>query len=93
MPKEFFLDVSELEAPEPFERIIAIVRELTLGQYIKVLHRKEPFPLYDVLTENGFEYCVVQLNQPQFCIFIWLASDQGTANFCQQLARSLSTNH
>jgi len=82
VPKEFILDVSELEAPEPFERIIAIVRELKSNQYLKVFHRKEPYPLYEVLIENGYCYRVIREQQADYCILIWLKSDHSTTEYC-----------
>ena len=85
MPKELFLDVSELEAPEPFEQISAIIQDLAANQYLKIVHRKEPFPLYDMIRELGFNYRVVKTHQPDYCILIWLASDLSTAEFCHQL--------
>lgn len=48
------LDVSTLEPPEPFERILDALIDLQDGDWLRVHHRREPFPLYDVLRREGY---------------------------------------
>lgn len=52
------LDVSALPAPEPFQRITEALSRLPDSACLKVLHRREPFPLYPVLRSTGFVYRV-----------------------------------
>jgi len=85
VPQQIYIDVSELEAPEPFEQIMPLVRSLQINQYIKVLHRKEPFPLYEILLENGYNYRAIPVNSGQYWIVIWISSDNKTAEFCQKM--------
>ena len=90
MFKELFINVSELEAPEPFSEILYLTKELKQNSYIRVVHRKEPFPLYDILHENGFDFYTVKMSNSKFNIFIWQSSDIATANYCQKLQSKLS---
>jgi len=77
MCKEIVLDVHALTPPAPFEIAIEQVTHLQCGEYIKMLHRLQPFPLYDILLENGFRYKVLQ-GEFGFDIYIWLAKDKAT---------------
>lgn len=62
------LDVSELAAPEPMRAILLQLLNLADEQYLQVVHRKEPIPLYQKLTEMGFVYHT-ELDKPitSFC--------------------------
>lgn len=73
---ERLLDVSELEPCEPMERTLEAVEELGPGDYLRVLHRREPFPLYRILTERGFEHRTVPGEHTAFEIFIWRGTDE-----------------
>ena len=42
---ERVLDVSDLEPPEPLERILDALDQLGTGDWLHVRHRREPFPL------------------------------------------------
>ena len=48
------LDVRRLAPPEPLERILDALADLPRGERIRVLHRREPFPLYDLLRRMGY---------------------------------------
>ncbi len=85
MFKEIFLDVSELEAPEPFTEIIKLTKKLTRYSYLRIIHHREPFPLYSVLQENGFDFYTKKESGSEYTILIWVASDITTANYCKKL--------
>jgi len=57
------------------ERILAAIPNLHQREYLRVLHRMEPHPLYAILTRQGFAW----LTQPGLSvpveIYIWLRSD------------------
>jgi len=78
MCKEILLDVHELAPPAPFEIVMGKLTNLKMGEYIKMLHRMQPFPLYDILLENGFRYKVTD-GEFGFDIYIWLAKDKASA--------------
>jgi hypothetical protein len=48
------LDVRELEHPIPLERAMYALRELDGENYLYMIHRKNPIPLIDLATEQGF---------------------------------------
>ncbi|EGV20146.1 DUF2249 domain-containing protein [Thiocapsa marina] len=50
------LDVSALPAPEPMERILDALADLPPGDRLCVLHRREPYPLYDMLRRMGYRW-------------------------------------
>lgn len=57
--KELFIDVSEYEPPQPFEEVIQLLKQMKSGEYIRMLHRKKPVPLLQLLQENGFNFIVL----------------------------------
>lgn len=73
--RERLLDVSALPPPEPFERVLAALPELGPGEYLRMLHWREPFPLYAVLPELGFAYAVRAVQGLPFEILIWRRGD------------------
>lgn len=50
---EYCLDVSNLEPCEPLERTLAAVARLEAGDYLRILHRREPHLLYPLLEKEG----------------------------------------
>lgn len=70
------VDVRLLEPCEPLEQILAALHTLPNGDYLYVLHRLEPFPLYKMLEKQGFKWITrsVSLEIP-FEIFIWREND------------------
>lgn len=69
------LDVSELAPPEPMERILVEVESLAPGEYLRVLHRREPWPLFPVLEQRGFGHAMRPCHPPGFAILIWRTTD------------------
>lgn len=72
---EYRLDVSNLPAPEPMELILAATQGLKGGDYLAVSHRREPFPLYSILNEDGFFYRCITGGKVGFIIFVWRSDD------------------
>jgi tRNA 2-thiouridine synthesizing protein A len=50
------LDVRGLPPPEPFEQIMRVLPTLNAGASLHVLIHREPYPLYEVLRENGYAW-------------------------------------
>ena len=75
MTQPITLDVSLLEPPEPMERILEATEILQPGQYLLVLHHREPFPLYSILAREGFSHSTRAGRQTPYEIFIWRTSD------------------
>ena len=76
MDKEIVVDVHELQPPEPMQRALDALDTLTEGQYLKIIHRMQPFPLYDILSDNGFKYKVVDGEVSAFDIYVWRTKDE-----------------
>ncbi|MCP4994874.1 MAG: DUF2249 domain-containing protein [Gammaproteobacteria bacterium] len=69
------LDVSMLEPCEPLDRSIEAVRALSSGDYLKVIHRREPLLLYPMLQELGFSWHAQQADDSIYHIFVWKNGD------------------
>ncbi len=73
-PGHAFLDVSDLEPPEPLVQVLARIDSLESGQYLHVRHRREPCLLYPNLERRGFDHLSCS-NDSNFHIFIWRKED------------------
>jgi len=78
---ERILDVSALEPCEPLKRILEALEELDEGEYLRVLHRMEPLPLYRILAQQGFAWRLEKGEKTPIELFIWQDqnSDQKSA--------------
>ena len=66
-----FIDVSELEPPEPMTKILLALSTLSSAQCLHINHRREPFPLYNKLSSAGWQYFCQSIAPEQFHIFIY----------------------
>jgi TusA-related sulfurtransferase len=51
--REIFLDVSELEAPQPLVQIVEALGQMDANSYLKIIHRMRPCRLYDILKQKN----------------------------------------
>ena len=72
---EQILDVSDLEPCEPLERTLQAVGDLGEGDYLRVIHRREPHLLYPVLDKLGFDWRSRPGGTSEFEIYIWKRTD------------------
>jgi len=75
MTIEHLLDVSDLEPPEPMVKVLAEMDTLSAGEYVRMLHRMEPVPLYSVLRRDDFRYHTRFGKVAAFEVFIWRKGD------------------
>jgi len=68
--KTIKLDVRELPPPEPMTQILLALSQLIENQTLEVTHRREPFPLYEKLEENGWKYRCEKIKEDHFVIKI-----------------------
>lgn len=68
--KEKRFDAREMEHPEPLEGILAMLPDLKTDEFILMIHRREPFPLYEILEKRGFQKEVNQISESHFEIRI-----------------------
>ena len=64
------LDVCGLPPPEPFEHIMRALPTLPLESVLQVHIHREPYPLYDVLRDNGYAWITTELEDGSFSISI-----------------------
>lgn len=81
---EQYLDVSDMEPPEPLEQALAALATLGEGDYLRLLHRREPFPLYGLLDQHGFRWHTRPGKSADFDIFIWRQDDDKAEAAVQQ---------
>jgi hypothetical protein len=72
---EHVLDVSELEPCEPLERTLAASHSLPDGDYLRVIHRREPHVLFPLLEKSGFASHCRQDGAYGYEIFVWREHD------------------
>lgn len=65
------LDARFLEPPEPMMRTLAALGELGVGEKLRLLLHREPFPLYVTLGERGYAHRTAQLPDGCYEILIW----------------------
>ncbi|WP_440876113.1 DUF2249 domain-containing protein [Thalassotalea sp. PLHSN55] len=74
--QEIIVDVSALAPPEPMTAILKALANLSDEQFIKVIHRREPFPLYEKLNAAGWNYSCQAIEPELFHIYIYRTSQQ-----------------
>lgn len=80
------LDVRLLEPCEPLEQILAALHNLSNGDYLHVLHRLEPFPLYKILKQQGFKWTTRSISSEiPVELFIWRENDTTVSQIIQSL--------
>jgi len=72
---EHLLDVSMLEPCEPLERSLDAIRSLHAGDYLRLIHRRDPQMLYPLLEKSGFSWYCKAVDESDYQIFIWRAED------------------
>ena len=65
------MDVSELEPPEPYGLAIDILSGMPEATILNMIHRKEPYPLYQTALEMGFEHKTIFLSDGLVQIQFW----------------------
>ena len=68
------LDVRGLPPPEPFERITRALMSLPKETVLMVHIHREPFPLYEVLHRNGYNWETAPQTDGSFFIRISLGT-------------------
>ncbi|NHN42770.1 DUF2249 domain-containing protein [Halorubellus sp. JP-L1] len=69
MTADTVLDVREVDG-EPFGDIVAALDELEEGATLELVNSFEPVPLYDVLSDRGFDYESEQVAQDEWHVRI-----------------------
>lgn len=83
---EILLDATTLEPPEPLKRALQILQHLQPGQYLRMLHRRLPYPLFDACKQIGIEHRHLADERSTWIILFWRSDDSATAEYCEQLS-------
>lgn len=67
------INVCGLEPPEPLERVLEALSALQTGQRLRVLIGREPFPLYRILDNNGYQHKTTPREDYLYEVLIWQA--------------------
>ena len=70
MAKEYLMDATDMEPPEPLIHTLEMLGDLKEGDYLRFLHRREPLPLYDNLNQAGFSYITCADSDVAYEVFI-----------------------
>lgn len=71
MDRERILDVRSLQPPEPMLKVLDTLETLPDGQILRMIHNREPFPLYAALQELGFRHRLDLETVERIDILIW----------------------
>jgi hypothetical protein len=70
------VDVSQLAPPEPMTVILNHLAKLAHQECLLVRHRRQPFPLYEKLTDAGFSYHCIVHTPNKIDLYIYHQSEQ-----------------
>lgn len=88
-PGCIYLDVSDLPAPEPLQKALEALAELSRDQFLHFHHRQYPTLLYERLKQRGFEELTHHASDGTVNVYIWRRGN-GTA---ARHAREAMENH
>lgn len=71
MAGEITLDVRGLDPPEPLVKVLIALETLPPGDRLRMVHNREPFPLYGILQEDGYQYRAETFADGHLEIIIW----------------------
>ncbi|MDP2265634.1 MAG: DUF2249 domain-containing protein [Thiobacillus sp.] len=71
MTTEIVLDVRGLEPPEPLVKVMDALETLPPGDRLRMVHDREPYPLYGILQEDGYQYRTETFADGRVEIVIW----------------------
>lgn len=77
--REHLLDVTDLEPCEPLERTLAAAAELAPGEYLRVLLRREPVPLFPLLEQLGCSWHSAPGSAAPIEVLVWRRDDSVAA--------------
>ncbi|MDD5053649.1 MAG: DUF2249 domain-containing protein [Sulfuricurvum sp.] len=64
------LDTRELDHPMPLEIVTDAFKNLGNAQIIHMIHRREPIPLFEIITKNGGHYLSYEDSEQIWHIYI-----------------------
>ncbi len=83
---EILLDATAMEPPEPLQQATSILHQLETGQYLRMLHRHLPHPLFASCQQLDISYRHFTDSDNKPVILFWRSDDSGMAEFCEQIS-------
>jgi len=71
MTTDIVLDVRGLEPPGPLVKVMDALETLPPGDRLRMVHDREPYPLYGILQEDGYQYRTETFADGRVEIVIW----------------------
>lgn len=68
------LDTREFDHPIPLERAVEGFKNLSGDEILHMIHRREPIPLFEIITKNGGRYLSVMEREDLWHIYITRSS-------------------
>jgi hypothetical protein len=75
MLREITLDAREMEPPEPFKKSTAILAAMQPGEYYRLLHRRIPYPLFELCKSRKMDYCLRDGCHADYEVLIYFPCD------------------
>ncbi|MBF0471742.1 MAG: DUF2249 domain-containing protein [Gammaproteobacteria bacterium] len=82
--RSVWLDVSAEEAPQPFMRTTAALRQLPNGAFLHLYHRMRPCHLYDFLQQHHFLELTYTECDGAHHLYIWRSGDTAAEAAAEQ---------
>ena len=73
---EITLDARGMAPPEPFDQATAVLRQLQPGQYLRMLHRRVPYPRFEFCRGLSLAYAVQEEAVAACEIIIYFPADE-----------------
>ncbi len=70
-PLTRLLDARMMEPPEPMQRALEQIELLQPGDRLRMLHHREPYPLYTILDKRSLHHHTTALPDGSYEILIW----------------------
>ena len=70
MNEPYIVDARGLEPPQPMQLVLQALDTLPRGEEVVLLLYREPYPLYNILAQNGFTHRCEHHDDGTFAIHI-----------------------
>lgn len=82
------IDVSDLPAPGPMEKVLALLSESSEQEIICMSHRQKPINLFPILVDRGFCYRLVE-KENMIKLYIWNAKNTEARDWVEAEIKSV----
>ena len=83
--EEILFDATDMEPPKPLQQAISILQQMKSGQYLRMLHRHLPYPLFESCRQLRVSYRHFNGQQNECVILFWRNDDPAAEKFCEHI--------